>query len=166
MSARVTRSTGRDARRCSAVPRTSPPSIRAFRAWWQQEHALALAPTEARELTLAFDAEGDDSDADDGDGDVSTPTLSVRYSRAEVLRERDFAAYTPAEFAEARKLMADIRLAGAFRRSRRTRPTNRRRGRPDLRRTVRRALRAGGEPINRAFVEPATRRAVSCFSAT
>ena len=37
------------------------------------------------------------------------------------------------------------------------RPTRRDRGRPDLRRTVRRALRAGGEPIDRAFVAPATR---------
>ena len=56
-------------------------------------------------------------------------TLSVRYSRAEVLRHRDFALYTPAEFAEARRLMADLRLTGALRRSRRTRP-ERRRSRP------------------------------------
>jgi uncharacterized protein with von Willebrand factor type A (vWA) domain len=37
------------------------------------------------------------------------------------------------------------------------RPSRRTRGRPDLRRTVRRAIRAGGEPIHRAFVEPAER---------
>jgi uncharacterized protein with von Willebrand factor type A (vWA) domain len=37
------------------------------------------------------------------------------------------------------------------------RPSRHRSGPPDLRRTVRRALRAGGEPINRAFVEPGER---------
>ena len=40
--------------------------------------------------------------------------ISVRWSPIEVLRHRDFAAYTPAEFAEARRLMADLRLAGAL----------------------------------------------------
>jgi uncharacterized protein with von Willebrand factor type A (vWA) domain len=51
--------------------------------------------------------------------------------------------------------MADLRLAGALRSSRRRRPA--RRGRPDVRRTVRRALRAGGEPVQRSFVGPSTR---------
>src|SRR5262249_52144761 len=67
------------------------------------------------------------------------------------------ASYSNAEFDEARRLMSDLRLAGAVRPSRRSRPSRRRRGRPDLRRTVRRALRAGGEPIDRAFLESSTR---------
>ena len=101
--------------------------------------------------------DGDD-DAGDDDGEATdAPTLAVRYSRAEVLRQRDFAHYSPDEFAEARRLMDDLRMAGAMRRSRRLRRSRRDRGRPDLRRTVRRALRAGGEPISRAFVEPAER---------
>jgi len=95
------------------------------------------------------DAGGDDDPGPDGD------TISVRWSRAEVLRERDFAAYTDDEFAEARRLMADLRLTGAPRRSRRRRPAPR--GRPDLRRTVRRSLRAGGEPVERASHGPTTR---------
>jgi uncharacterized protein with von Willebrand factor type A (vWA) domain len=55
--------------------------------------------------------------------------------------------------------MADLRLAGALRRSRRRRPVRRATSgaRPDLRRTVRHALRAGGEPIRRGWREPATR---------
>ncbi len=132
---------------------------RAFAAWWEGRFHVDHRATVERELTLAFDSGAEDDRADDGGDDdgTETPTVQVRYSRAEVLRDRDFAAYTPAEFAEARKLMADLRLAGALRRSRRTRPSGRRRGRPDLRRTVRRALRAGGEPIDRAFVEPSTR---------
>ena len=75
-----------------------------------------------------------------------------------MLRHRDFAAYSPAEFAEARRLMADLRLAGALRPSRRRRPSRKTRGTPDLRRTVRRSLRAAGEPAQRAFFEPGEQR--------
>ncbi len=81
----------------------------------------------------------------------------MRWSPAEILRERDFAAYTSAEHAEARRLMADLRLAGALRRSRRHRPVRHHRGRPDLRRTVRRSMRAGGEAVDRAYRAPATK---------
>jgi uncharacterized protein with von Willebrand factor type A (vWA) domain len=86
--------------------------------------------------------------------------LAVRWSPNEVLRHKDFAAYTAGELAEARRLMADLRLHGALRRSRRRRPTRRRTGsatRPDLRRTVRHALRTGGEPLRRAWAAPSTR---------
>jgi uncharacterized protein with von Willebrand factor type A (vWA) domain len=85
------------------------------------------------------------------------PVVAVRWSPAEVLRNRDFASYTSAEHAEARRLMADLRLAGALRTSRRHRPVHHGRGRPDLRRTVRRSLRAGGEPVRRAFMAPSSR---------
>ena len=74
-----------------------------------------------------------------------------------MLRHRDFATYSPAEHEEARRLMADLRIVGALRRSRRSRRSHHDRGRPDLRRTVRRSLRTGGEPIRRAFREPSTR---------
>ena len=39
--------------------------------------------------------------------------MTVRWSPVETLRERDFASYTTAEFAQARRLMADLRFAGA-----------------------------------------------------
>jgi uncharacterized protein len=133
---------------------------RAFAAWWEHLHTLSLTTSVARETVLALDiADGDDDapvpEAEQSDGPEDV--LTVRYSRAEVLRHRDFARYSPEEFAEARRLMADIRLAGSPRRSRRMRPRRRDGGRPDLRRTVRRAIRSGGEPIHRAFVEPAER---------
>jgi uncharacterized protein with von Willebrand factor type A (vWA) domain len=132
---------------------------RAFAAWWERTVELSLTfPEPGLELSLAFDADGDDTgDEPGGDDQDDVPTVSVRYSPREVLRHRDFASYTPDEFAEARRLMADLRLSGAMRRSRRVRPSRRRTGPPDLRRTVRRALRAGGEPIDRAFVEPGER---------
>jgi len=118
-----------------------------------------VMPAEAapQVIQLAVDDGSEDPEGDEGPDvdDDGVPTLTVRWSPVEVLRERDFAAYTPEEFDEARRLMADLRLAGALRRSRRHRPA--RRGRPDVRRTVRRALRAGGEPVRRSFVGPSTR---------
>jgi uncharacterized protein with von Willebrand factor type A (vWA) domain len=114
-------------------------------------------------VTLAVDTPAsDDASApggDDEDDDPTPPVLTVRWSPAEVLRHRDFAAYTRAEFQEARRLMSDVRLAGALRRSQRLRPTTRRRpgSPPDLRRTVRSSLRAGGEPVSRWYLAPARR---------
>ena len=128
---------------------------RAFDAFWLGLHPEpdGQAPTQVP-IVLAFDAPLPAS----GDAEEPTPTdapmLSVRWSPAEVLRHMDFAAYSSAEFSEARKLMADLRLAGALKPSRRRRPTRRARGAPDVRRTVRRALRSGGEPVTREFLAP------------
>jgi uncharacterized protein with von Willebrand factor type A (vWA) domain len=126
----------------------------AFEAFWGSlavdGDADADAPRE--EVLVAFDAT-DDVGADTEEPEpTDVPVLGVRWSPTEVLRQRDFAAYSPAEFAEARRLIADLRLVGALRPSRRRKPTPRRRGAPDLRRTVRRSLRAGGEPVARAFL--------------
>ncbi len=134
----------------------------AFRAFW--DHAVddqvpdRIEPPEAPAVVLAFDAGDDRATPDDDDTiDGDAPVVAVRWSPAEVLRARDFAAYTSAEHAEARRLMADLRTSGAQRRSRRLRRTSRRRGTPDLRRTVRRSLRTGGEPVERAHRGPSTK---------
>jgi hypothetical protein len=99
-----------------------------------------------------------DADLDDAD-DVAdgNPTLQVRFSRMETLRQKDFAAYDDDELAEAWALMDRLALTGAPRRSRRPVPARRDRGRPDLRRTLRHALRSGGEPIRRATTQPGER---------
>jgi len=131
---------------------------RAFHAFWggavDPERGDAAA-------TLAARVGLDDGDAADGDDDPergdAALALRVRWSPAEVLRSRDFAACTPGELDEARRLIADLRVVGARRRSRRHRPTRRDRGRPDLRRTVRHALQRGGEPVTRAFRAPTER---------
>jgi uncharacterized protein with von Willebrand factor type A (vWA) domain len=135
---------------------------RAFAAFWGPREGGAVATLELppEEVILALDLPDDELDdvtADDAEP-VDAPVITMRWSPTEVLRHRDFAAYTPTEFVEARRLMSDLRLAGASRRSRRRRPAPRKsRGTPDVRRTVRKALRAGGEPLRRAFLEPAER---------
>src|SRR5437588_6773255 len=114
------------------------------------------APPPVEVVVALDDSEGDDG-AGDTDAEKAQPTLAVRYSPVEVLRHKDFAVYSPAELAESRRLMADLRLVGALRRSRRLRPSHRSHGRPDLRRTVRLAVRAGGEVVRRPRVEQSMR---------
>ena len=110
------------------------------------------------EVVVAYDLPGREHDGAGVEPPArDVPVLQVRYSPAEVLRHRDFATYTPAEHVEARRLMADVRLVGGLRRSRRRRRARGERGHPDLRRTVRGSLRTGGEPVRRAFVEATAR---------
>jgi len=129
----------------------------AFTEFFEGVHTVDLRAPDTPAITIALDSDEASEDAA-GDEDTSTrPSLVVRWSPSEIIRQRDFAAYTSEEFDESRRLMADLRLAGALRRSRRQRPTSRRRGRPDLRRTVRRSLRAGGEILERSFTSPGRR---------
>jgi uncharacterized protein with von Willebrand factor type A (vWA) domain len=132
---------------------------RAFAVFWGHVAPEGeLVESVPEEMILALDIP--DSDTPLGDGELvahDTPVVTVRWSPREILRHRDFAAYTAAEFVEARRLMSDLRLASASRPSRRRRASARRRGTPDLRRTVRRSLRAGGEPVARAFTAPGER---------
>jgi uncharacterized protein with von Willebrand factor type A (vWA) domain len=134
---------------------------RAFAVFW--EHAVGGDGDGEPEpppvvVTLAVDSDEDGEaagpeSAPPGDD----PTLQLRFSVTEVLRQRDFATYDDAELAEAHRLMTRMRLTGARRRSLRLAPTMHQTARPDLRRTVRAAMRTEGEPFRRHFRAPATR---------
>jgi uncharacterized protein with von Willebrand factor type A (vWA) domain len=130
---------------------------RAFDAFWSGALTATGEDEPAEPVTAAFDVElPPGGGADDDSSRRRQPSLTVRWSPVEVLRERDFASYTPAEFAQARRLMADLRLTGSRRPSRR-RKVSRSHGTPDLRRTVRRSLRAGGEVAPPVFNKTGTR---------
>ena len=117
--------------------------------WWVRPETVVVARD---------DDEDDDSEEPDEDGaDPEAETRTVRYSAVEILRHKDFAACSPEELAETRRMMDRLRLDGARRRSRRRAPSHRRRGHPDARRTVRAALRTGGEPVRRSYREPTDR---------
>ena len=78
------------------------------------------------------------------------------WSDTELLRTRDFAEYTDAERAVARRLLARIAQRGPVRFSRRTRPSRRRGEVPDLRATTRLSLRSG-ELLERRWRAPTQR---------
>ncbi len=88
--------------------------------------------------------------------DDSVP-VPAAWSDAELLREKDFAAYSEAEMALARELIARLARRGPRRASRRTQPSRRRGHRPDLRRIVRSSLRTAGDPVHRHWRAPSDR---------
>jgi len=79
------------------------------------------------------------------------------WSEVELLREKDFAAYTEAEMAAAVELIARLARRGPTRLSRRTRTGRARGHHPALRRILRASLRTAGEPIDQHWRTP-TRR--------
>ena len=83
--------------------------------------------------------------------------VPAAWSEQELLRGKDFAAYTDSERAAARRLLARLAARAPTRLSRRTRPSRRRGHVPDLRATSRASLRHGGEQFERRWRAP-TRR--------
>ena len=84
-------------------------------------------------------------------------SVPAAWSTVELLREKDFARYTPAEAVAARELITRLARRHPRRLSRRTRPSRRREHTPDLRGTLRASLRTGGDPINRRWRAASTR---------
>lgn len=107
----------------------------------------AASPEDAEQVTLLVDADDGDESSDEEASAFDGPVLTVRWSDREVLHDKDFATCSVAELDEAHRLMADLRVVGARRRSRRLRASRRSRGAIDLRATSRRSLRTGGEPL-------------------
>ncbi|MGH9211954.1 MAG: vWA domain-containing protein [Acidimicrobiales bacterium] len=129
---------------------------RAFAGFFGQVPAdLSRPPVRPVELLLDADDGGGDPD-EVGEGDEHDVRV-VRWSTVEVLKDKDLAACTPDELDEAHRLMADLRMHAALRRSRRRRRDPHDRGRPDLRRSLRRAMRTGGEVLRPATTRPADR---------
>ncbi len=131
---------------------------RAFAVFWDRAEPDGLVDDEPEPLAITLAVDDDDvNDGPDTAHASDEPVVELRFSVAEVLRHKDFAAYDDDELAEAHRLMSRLRLTGSPRRSLRMEPIARRTARPDLRRTVQAALRTEGEPIRRHFRTPATR---------
>ena len=129
-----------------------------FDAYYGGQQLVATPIMEVTQpITLVVDDDDDDADDDGGEDDPADPSLTLRWSRHEVLREKDFADYSDEELTEAHRLMAAMARIGGTRRSRRRRRTHRTAGHPELRRTVRAAIRSGGEPVRRWYTEPGQR---------
>ena len=137
---------GRAARRSCAAPTTSPPTT----ARSTRSGPDGAGRRAADEADRPADGRVRRRDADARRrrrrGDASRPSVTVRWSPVETLRDRDFASYTDERVRAGPA--ADGRPAAHGRApalAPRASPTSRSHGTPDLRRTVRRSLRAGGE---------------------
>lgn len=137
-------------------PEDSATYAAAFAAFFTQAPRTAQAAAHAPPLRLATDDGGAPGD-EDTEPRAQDGLRLVRYSRSEVLREKDFSACTPDELAQLHMMMSSIRHRTPRRLSRRQVPSRRSRGSPDLRATVRRAMRSGGEPITLSRLAKAER---------
>ncbi len=129
----------------------------AFAVFWFGARSATDAPATVRQtVTIAVDDDEATGDDQSGAGSDGEPTLVLRFSAAEALRERDFAGYDDNELRLAQQLMERLRFAGPPRPSFRHHPA-RHGATPDLRATLRYSIRAGGEPVRRAWREPGER---------
>jgi uncharacterized protein with von Willebrand factor type A (vWA) domain len=121
------------------------------------EAADEAAAAQPESVTILVDTDDEPSAGGEETEPVDGPVFTLRWSDREVLRSKDFAACTVTELDEAHRLMADLRVVGARRSSRRSVVSRRARGQIDLRGTARRALRTGGEPLRTAHRRPGER---------
>lgn len=137
-------------------PEDLPLFDKAFRVFWQQRESPQLIQETALPFTIATDDDSTNAN-DDQSGASDDPLVTLRFSAVETLREKDFATYTDDEMHLAHQLMSQLRLAGPSRQSLRGVKSKRRGMRPDLRRTIRASFAAGGEPVERRWLEPGQR---------
>jgi len=137
-------------------PEDIPVYDRCFDAFWTSSVGPVVAIAE-QPVVIAIDDGGDDGTSEDPDGQPGTPSVQLRYSAAEMLRAKDFAAYTDDERRLAERLMSQIRLHPAQRPGRRLRSTSRHGHVTDLRATMRASLRSSGEPVRRHWRTPRPR---------
>jgi uncharacterized protein with von Willebrand factor type A (vWA) domain len=135
-------------------------------AVFAEAFALAFASGETPEDPLerlgqieraALPRTGLPAEAPGAEVEVDAVPTPAAWSEEELLRERDFALYSDAERAVARRLLVRLAQRAPRRISRRTVATRRRREVHDLRATIRLSLRHGGEFVERRYREPAAR---------
>lgn len=133
-----------------------------FAVFW--ENRIGDANDENSEpfpITLLVDDANTDDENDENSNDRAEndnePSIVLRFSAFETLRNKDFAEYSNDELRESQRLMHRLRLAGPPRRSMRFHTSRRHGGQHDLRRTVRASLANEGEPILRYWREPGER---------
>lgn len=137
------------------APEDIPAFDRAFAVFWDHRDAVDQGEEEVLRVTIAMDTEEDG--AQDGTAEASDdPTVTLRFSGVETLRDKDFSGYTDEEMRLAQHWMEALRVAGSPRESMRW--VSARKGpRPDMRRTVRASLAAQGEPVRRRWSTHGTR---------
>ncbi len=133
-----------------------PAFDQAFRVFWEQQ-AVQLAPNDVEAEPIPVVLDTDEADSLEGDEPGSDEIEAVRFSRVEILTEKDFSQCSDDEIDELGRLMAAFRFTSFRRRSRRQAPSRRSGDRLDFGRTVRRALRHQGEAIRWERTRSATR---------
>lgn len=135
--------------RCTLVTRHAdlPVYDEVFRQYFLGADAPASSVAELKQVPAGVFGTFVVPSVEAGETEVERESLGLAASTVDVSRRRSFAACTPAELAELRRILARLRLTPPRRRTRRLAPA--RSGRViDLRRMVRASLRTQGEPVS------------------
>ena len=127
-----------------------PEDVEAFNrayATFFLDQPLTQAPFTTLSVSTSSEAEGGE-EAPAGEGDAGD---GPRYSKGEVLGDKDFGSLSSVELAETHRMMELLRMELARRSTRRFRPSRSGR-RPDLRRSVRRSVRTEGTVVERHWL--------------
>lgn len=152
-------------------PKDIPVYDEVFQRYWGRFWGAdgMMVEIEQEQLAVGYDMEDDledsseeeseqaEDDTYDATEDGPAEIIAVRYSRAEVLADKDFSQCTPEELAEMTSLFTQLRLGGAKVLSRRLRPSLHARGPLDIRQTVSRGLRTSGELLRWYHAQPRER---------
>ena len=147
-------------------PKDIPVYDEVFQRYWGRFWGAggALVEVEQEQVAIGLDDGIEDELQEDGQaeedgktGEYPDEIIAVRYSRAEVLADKDFSQCTPEELAEMTSLFAQLRFGGAKVLSRRLRPSLHARGPLDIRQTVSRGLRTSGELLRWYHAQPRER---------
>ena len=123
---------------------------RAFEAWFLRSPSRPALRLKVPRQALSSQRGRPGTKGSGGDAEAASELTVGGWSGEELLRRKDFAAMSEAEFARARSLIAQVARSRPKRRSRRLRP-HPNGSELDLRRLVRQSLATGGEPIGRSF---------------
>ncbi|MCU1345534.1 MAG: putative carbon monoxide dehydrogenase accessory protein [Acidimicrobiia bacterium] len=138
-------------------PEDQPRYDRAFEVFWERRGTMILASEPPVEIGVTFDDDDAGNDEAPAEADNGEKSVQVRFSGAEVLQHKDFAAFTTEELEVAHRMMRRLRFAGAARRSRRYRSAPGRTSTLALPATVRSALSTGGEAVALRYRKRRTR---------
>ena len=135
------------------APEDIPAYNEAFYAFWEDFIVLGDKKIQnVKEITLAIDNDDYESDAQ-SEKSQEEELITLKYSRSEILRKKDFADYSDDELSESYELMKLIRLIGSTQRSRRSSSVTKQNKTPDLRGIIRASFQTAGEPIQRYFLQ-------------
>ncbi|MEO7371984.1 MAG: hypothetical protein ABIZ69_14030, partial [Ilumatobacteraceae bacterium] len=88
-------------------PEDLPMFDRAFAVFWDRAEASDLDDEEDEVVKITLATDDEDDDGSDGSGEPNDdPTLTLRFSAVEVLRNKDFGAYDDEELELAQQLMS------------------------------------------------------------
>ncbi|MDE0846362.1 MAG: vWA domain-containing protein [Actinomycetota bacterium] len=131
---------------------------RAFAVFWEGQRSKGMeVEMPPITVTLATDDPSQDSIENDAEEDSPGPKLSVRFSKIETLKAKDFSDCSSVELRELHQLIGNLKFSSSKRASLRKRDTKRNPKKLNVSKSIRKAFETDGEPIYLKYSRKDTR---------